>query len=147
MAGQVTVLLVVPFTDEREMFGDYLRAVGIHVIATDSIEAARREVTQDSAPDVVVLRGWSGRPSSDCFVFAREMRQSHVTRNIPIILLTSDGFSYPTVATQAECDAVFLLPVSLDDLAAAIRRLADRTRIHEEGRTARPPRVLTDERG
>jgi CheY-like chemotaxis protein len=121
------VLLVVPFADEREMFADYLRAVGIHVIATDSAEAARREVTQDSAPDVVVLRGWSGRASSDCFVFARGMRQSHITRNTPIILLTTDGFADQTVATQAGCDAVFLLPVSLDDLAAAIQRLADRT--------------------
>jgi hypothetical protein len=56
-AGRVTVLLVVPFAAEREMFADYLRTVAIHVIATDSIEAARREVAQESAPDVVVLRG------------------------------------------------------------------------------------------
>src|SRR4051812_1085760 len=105
--ARLAVLLVDPFADEREMFADYLQAVGVDVIATDSAEAAREKVAPDSPPDVIVLRGWSQRPSSDCFVFARDMRQSHVTRNTPIILLTTDSFSDQTVATQAGCDAVF----------------------------------------
>ena len=48
LGGRIAVRLVDPFANEREMFGDYLLAVGIRVIATDSIEAARREVAQDS---------------------------------------------------------------------------------------------------
>ena len=113
-----TVLLVDPFVDEREMFSAYLEAVGFRVIA-----AATTQIPLDWTPDVIVNR--AGRGIAASLALVRRMRQSHLTRHTPIILLTTNGYSDRAIATQAGCDLVVLLPVFPEDLAAAISRLVD----------------------
>jgi CheY-like chemotaxis protein len=119
-----TVLFVDPFGDEREMFSAYLEAVGFRVLFADTSDSALK-LTNGSAPDAVVIRSLSIRPATESLILAREMRQSPPTWHTPIILLTTDGYSDRTIATQAGCDLVLLLPVFPEDLAAAISRLVD----------------------
>jgi CheY-like chemotaxis protein len=119
-AGE-TVLFVDPFDDEREMFSDYLEAVGFRVVAAGNTDAA-----PDCTPDAIVSR--AGSRAAESLAFVRRMRRSHLTRHTPSILLTTDSYSDHSVAKQAGYDLVLLLPVFPEDLAAAISRLVDHPR-------------------
>lgn len=114
-----TILFVDPFVDEREMFSDYLEAVGFRVVAAEHTDAAL-----DCTPDAIVIR--AAPRAAESLALVGRIRQSHLMPHTPIILLTTDCYSDHSVAKQAGYDLVLLLPVFPEDLAAGISRLVDR---------------------
>jgi DNA-binding response OmpR family regulator len=122
---RITVLLVNPLADEREMLSVYLEGRGFLVDAAVTYESALKFAASNT-PDVIVCRAPLSIRGSEAMTLAHEIR-SQTTWYPTLILLTTDAFTDVTVAINAGYDLVFLLPILPEDLAAAIARFVDRT--------------------
>lgn len=108
--------------DTRAMYAELLGTAGYAVLlaedGTDALAAAAREQPAVILMDLAMpgLNGWEA---------TRRLKTDEATRDIPIIVLTAHALDhYKDVALAAGCDAFLSKPCPLDDLVAAIRRLA-----------------------
>jgi CheY-like chemotaxis protein len=118
----VAVLLIDRYDDERELFAEYLAAMNFSVTAIANHtepDGALRAAT----PHVAILRSWSLTQDSEAVQTARALRSAPATRDIPIVMLTTDSTADRQIAIDAGCSSVLLLPVLPNDLAAAIYTL------------------------
>jgi two-component system, cell cycle response regulator DivK len=123
------VLVVDDHDDTRELYVQGLAAFGFEAIsAADSEQAYRR--AWDFHPDIVVtdltLRGGDG------WQLLHDLKREARTREIPVVLLT--GHHEPSLRERAEyagCAGFFVKPCLPDELATALRRVLDRTVVHE----------------
>lgn len=112
------VLLVDPFTDEREMLCDLLAAAGVAVIAVES-EAGAIGAASGASPALMIV--WAVIQTQAGFVLASKLRAA-ATSPAPAMILTTDGFSaYEDMPLGVE--KVLLLPVLAEELVSAIHQL------------------------
>ena len=112
------VLLVDPFTDEREMFCDLLAAAGVAVIAVESETGAIRAAS-GTAPAVMIVRAVIQTQAG--FALVSQLRAA-ATNPAPAVILTTDGFNaYQDMPVGVE--KVLLLPVLVEELVSAIHQL------------------------
>jgi len=129
------VLVVDDHDDTRELYTMSLAAFGFEAIAAaDCLQAYRR--AKESHPDIVVtdltLRG------ADGWQLVHDLKREARTRNIPVVLLT--GHAAPSLRERAEregCAAFVVKPCLPDELASELRRVLDRTIVHERARASR----------
>jgi CheY-like chemotaxis protein len=122
MASRQPVLLVSPFSDERDMYATYMRARGIEVAVCKDPVAALTFARQQSVRAVVARILQAG--SADGVTLTRALKGDERTRRIPVIIITTQ----PDKGIQAEaesagCDRFLLLPCLPEQLVAEIRRI------------------------
>jgi two-component system, cell cycle response regulator DivK len=123
------VLIVDDDDDTRELYVESLAVLGFETIAApDTAQACRR--ARESQPDIVVtdltLAG------DDGWQLVQDLKGDVRTRNIPVVLLT--GHAAPTLRERAEgegCAAFIVKPCLPDELASELRRVLERTSVHE----------------
>ena len=120
-AEGVLILVVDDFTDNREMYAQYLAFRGFRVAeAADGHEALRK--AGELLPDLVVMD--LSLPGLDGWEATRRLRRDDRTSAIPVIALTGhalDGHSQS--ARDAGCDSFLIKPCQPHDLEMEIRRL------------------------
>src|SRR4051794_17114467 len=130
MAGPRTrtlrrVLLVEAHADTRELYADYLSAVGFEVTTATAVADA---LLHAPAVDVVVS-GLSIERFMDGLAFISQVRSADTpSRRMPVVVVTAHG-SEPdrTRALAAGADMVLVKPCLPDVLAATLRHAIDAT--------------------
>ena len=129
------VLVVDDHDDTRELYVSSLVALGFEAIAAADCQQAYRRAW-DFHPDIVVtdltLRG------ADGWQLIQQLHREARTRDIPVVLLT--GHAEPSLRERAEhegCAGFFVKPCLPDELATELRRVLDRTIVHEGVTTSR----------
>jgi signal transduction histidine kinase/ActR/RegA family two-component response regulator len=124
--GTLSILLVDDNEDALMMLEMLLSALGHRVAGmTGSREALRRidAGTDADAPDVFILD--IGLPDIDGFALARALRAKGRTRHATLIALSGYGQDVDrAMALEAGFDQYFVKPVDVDQLAAALAKLA-----------------------
>jgi CheY-like chemotaxis protein len=115
------VLLVDGHQDTRELYTVALPPLGFDVIAAaDSAEAYSR--AWESHPDIIVTELALRR--NDGWELLRDLRGNPRTRDIPVVVVTSDGQEPARErATLEGCAAFFCKPSLPEDLALELRRV------------------------
>jgi two-component system, cell cycle response regulator DivK len=134
----LSVLLVEPHTDTRELYAEFLEFSGYKVWSMDNTDEACRVVSRVDA----VVTALHTRGSLDGLGFIAWLRSNPATADMPIIALSASGF--PTDAARAVavgCDLFLVKPCLPGDLAAELRQLARR-----HARRARMAKVPVDRR-
>lgn len=125
------VLLVDAYSDERDMYAEYLRARGHSVTVIEDPRYALAHAVR-RCPDVVISRTpppLGGRELT--LAFKRHPRTSHV----PVIVITSTMERENRVASiRAGCDAYMLLPASPRELERTIYKMMARSRYQRSRR-------------
>jgi CheY-like chemotaxis protein len=118
-------LLVDRDPDTRLMYAEYLRMLAFH---TDEAEDGREALAKALSlqPSVIVtdtrLPGMSG------LELCRVLRNDALTRSIPIIVVTGDGFEANLkLAKAAGADAVLVKPCLPEDLCVEVQRLLSKS--------------------
>jgi len=119
-AGAPLVLVIDDVEDNREVYAQFLRHEGWQVAtAEEGIEGLT--MAARLGPAVIVLD--LGLPTIDGWEVARRLKESPLTREIPVIALTGYGTSDARWrAIAAGVDEYVVKPCLPADLAAAIRR-------------------------
>jgi DNA-binding response OmpR family regulator len=118
-----SILLVDSFRDERDMYAEYLRSIGLQVILATLPGQAFREALH-SPPRAVVTRIQLPPSPLTGIDLTRRLKERVETGHIPVIIITSlIQQEYRAAAVDAGCDGYLLLPVSPEELAAEIRRV------------------------
>jgi CheY-like chemotaxis protein len=113
------VLLVDDFDDAREMYGTYLRFVGLRVEVAADAETAL-EMAFAEAPDVIVMD--LGLPRVDGIAAMRQLKLDPRTRRIPIVVVTGHVEpQYIERAREAGAEEVLAKPCLPAQLAEALR--------------------------
>jgi PleD family two-component response regulator len=115
-----SVLIVDPFSDEREMYAEYFQAVGFAVQEAADLDSALTALA-DVRPDAVIVR--SGPSLQSVTALIASMRASDLRRRTPLIVLTSDVSSERTTRLTIDCDLVLLVPTIPDQLLNQLRGL------------------------
>jgi CheY-like chemotaxis protein len=118
------VLLVNPDDYTRDLYGDWLVSLGFELVcAADALVAAG--IARTCQPDVIVTELQLRR--SDGFELIRRLKASAVTRNLPIVVVTT--LTQPEVVQAAmAAGAIAVIPLLTDFdrvrtiLAAALSR-------------------------
>ena len=120
------VLMIDPFVDEGEMYGEYLRSSGFVVdIRRDPVDGLRAAVC--SQPDIVVTRLRQTSRVLNGIGILRRLKQDVDTSEIPVVIITTSNLPADrAAAAAAACDAYLLLPVTPPELAQELRRLLGR---------------------
>jgi two-component system cell cycle response regulator DivK len=115
------VLVVDDNDDTREMYAHLLRAAGFDVkLAANGDQAL---AAADERPGVIIMD--LAMPGLNGWEATRRLKTGERTKDIPIIVLTAHSLDhYREVALAAGCDAFLSKPCAIEDLVAAIRRLA-----------------------
>ena len=113
------VLVVDADGDTRELYAMALRSFGFETdTASDVADAYLRAWT--THPDVIATEIWL--PADDGWSFIRDLKRDARTRDIPIVVVTSQD--YASVRERAEreaCTAFLAKPCLPDDLATTLR--------------------------
>ncbi|PYQ46262.1 MAG: response regulator [Acidobacteria bacterium] len=119
-ASAPLVLLIDDIEDNREVYAQFLRHEGLRVaVAADGVEGLT--MAARLAPSVIVLD--LGLPLVDGWEVARRLKESDLTRNIPVIALTGHVTKEARErAFTAGVDDFIAKPCLPADLVAAIRR-------------------------
>jgi CheY-like chemotaxis protein len=117
------LLVVDPFTDEREMYAEFFRASGYEVEACRNAHAALHIVTQ-SAPTAIVTRiRLAG--TIDGIELTPRVRSAEEIRDIPVIIITTHMEQHMRqAAVEAGCDSYFLLPCPMEVILGELRRVS-----------------------
>ena len=120
MTFQHTVLIVDDDADTRDMLSDHLSSSGFAVAqAKSGMEAL--ELMASLKPHVVLMD--LAMPHMNGAEVVRRIKSNPATRHTTVFVVT--GYVYPrnvNVAHAAGADAVFLKPLDLDELSAAIHK-------------------------
>jgi len=133
------VLLVDNHADNREMYTEYLQALGFRVIPCSDSQASI-DVARRSAPDIILLElrmtGMNG------IQVLRELRKDPALENVPVVALTASVMTRERAAADAAGFTELLpKPFFPEDLATAITRIIAASRgpasSHNQLRAAR----------
>ena len=117
----LSVLLLEPHADSRDLYVAFLRHMGIRVITADTTDQALRFA---ETADVVVT-GIRVNGVEDGLGLVRHLRAKHGSERLPIVVLTACALeSDERAARDAGCDVFLKKPCLPSDLVATIQRLA-----------------------
>jgi CheY-like chemotaxis protein len=118
-----SVLIVDDDLDTREMYGEYLRALGLRPVMAASGAEALRAAREE--PPAVVVTDLRLNGQIDGLELTRRLRGDHRTRDVRIIVLTGAGLNGEAERAAASGAHKFLLKPCLPEaLAAEILRVA-----------------------
>ena len=119
--GRGLVLLVDDDTDQREMYGLYLRARGFLMLAaTNRMQAMA--LARQVRPDVIIMD--LAMPNLNGWEATQRSKHDPLTRSIPVIACTAHTGEWAVNrAVEAGCDAYLTKPCLPRDLVAEIRRV------------------------
>jgi CheY-like chemotaxis protein len=131
-SADIHVVLVEDDKDNRDMYADYLRRLGMVVEeARTGLEGFDRAV--ELQPDIIVtdlhMVGFDG------WRLIRHMRADRRTRNIPILAVTATNDEGVEAAFAVGCTALCRKPCSPKDLATEIERVLKLARRQLAGRS------------
>ncbi|MEB3178703.1 MAG: response regulator transcription factor [Nostocaceae cyanobacterium] len=123
----LTILVVDDDLGTRLSISDYLELSGYSVItANDGQEALA--MVEEYQPDLIVTD--IVMPRMNGYELVRRVRQQPVFRLLPVILLTARTKTQERIlGYQSGCDLYLPKPFELEELAAAIRNLLERSQI------------------
>jgi len=117
----ISVLLVDPYDDSRELYATVLQSLGFRVHATSNSDDACESL---SLPDVLVT-GLQVPGQVDGVGLIRRLRNHPATHKIPIVVLTACADrAHEQAARIAGCDVFLTKPCLPMDLATEIRHAA-----------------------
>jgi CheY-like chemotaxis protein len=121
------VLLVTPYSDERDMYTDFLCHLGFDVSVCAHLDEAPG-LAAAAQVEVAVIR-LPDRSLADAVAVLERLRTDSRTRRLGLIAITTHpGLEYRHAAAIA-CDGFILLPSPPEDLVSAIERIVrDRQR-------------------
>jgi DNA-binding NarL/FixJ family response regulator len=123
----LTILVVDDDLGTRLSISDFLELSGYSVIAADDGEQALTMV-ESYHPDLIVTD--IVMPRMNGYELVRRVRQQPMFRLLPVILLTARTKTQERIlGYQSGCDLYLPKPFELDELAAAIRNLLERSKI------------------
>lgn len=123
----LTILVVDDDLGTRLSISDYLELSGYSVIAADEGLQALSMVEQYH-PDLIVTD--IVMPRMNGYELVRQVRQQPMFRLLPVILLTARTKTQERIlGYQSGCDLYLPKPFELEELAAAIRNLLERSKI------------------
>jgi CheY-like chemotaxis protein len=123
-----SVLVLNPYSDEREMYSSYLQASGFEVRAHEHADEALRAIAA-APPDVLILRLRQSRPGMSGIDVVRRVKGTVRTRSVAVVMISASMQPDDrAAAAAAQCDRYLLLPVLPDELAREIDRLLRRPR-------------------
>lgn len=111
----------------RLSISDYLELSGYSVITADDGQEAL-EMVEKYHPDLIVTD--IVMPRMNGYELVRQVRQKPIFRLLPVILLTARTQTQERIlGYQSGCDLYLPKPFELEELAAAIRNLLERSHI------------------
>jgi CheY-like chemotaxis protein len=115
------ILLVDDFTDNREMYAEFLIYSGLRVSeAIDGHEALRKANTL--LPDLIVMD--LSLPGLDGWEATRRLKADPRTRSIPVVALTGHALEgHAQSALEAGCDGFIIKPCEPGALLEEIKKL------------------------
>ena len=117
------VLVVEDYDDAREIYVEYLEAVGFRVAEARNGEEALEQAFA-LGPDIILMD--LALPGMDGWEASRRLKQDERTKRIPIVALTGHALAgHQESARQAGCDAFVAKPCLPDALVAEIRRILE----------------------
>jgi CheY-like chemotaxis protein len=120
------ILLVDDFQDNREMYAEYLMAMGYRT-AEAGDGAVALEMVVALLPALVVMD--LSLPVIDGWEATRRLKANPVTRHIPVIALTGHALEvHSKSAKDAGCDSFVTKPCLPEELLAEIKRLLAQAR-------------------
>jgi len=115
------ILLVSSSPDERDMYGECLGRHGYSVIQAHTAAEALRVASEIDLAAVVTGRRLAG--ADDGLALTRRLKSGHLTRRVPVVMLTGYVFHADRdAAAAAGCDRFVSKPCLPDALAREIRR-------------------------
>jgi two-component system, cell cycle response regulator DivK len=122
-AKKVLVLVVDDFTDNREMYSEYLTYCGFDVLEAKNGKEAI-EMAQAKQPDIIIMD--LSLPVMDGWEATRRLKADERTRKIPVVALTGHALAgHSQGAREAGCDSFLAKPCLPDLLVAEIKRMLD----------------------
>jgi CheY-like chemotaxis protein len=120
-AAQPHILIVDDFSDNREMYAEYLVFSGFRVSeAVDGHEALRK--ASEVLPDLIVMD--LSLPRLDGWEATRRLKADRRTRLIPVVALTGHALEgNAQAAFDSGCDAFLTKPCEPDTLLRAIWKI------------------------
>jgi DNA-binding NarL/FixJ family response regulator len=123
----LTILIVDDDLGTRLSISDYLELSGYSVITAENGEEAL-ELVEKYHPDLIVTD--IVMPRMNGYELVRRVRQRPAFRLLPVILLTARTKTQERIlGYQSGCDLYLPKPFELEELAAAIRNLLERSQI------------------
>jgi two-component system cell cycle response regulator DivK len=123
VAKKALVLVVDDFTDNREMYSEYLTYCGFDVIEAKNGKEAI-ETAQEKLPDIIIMD--LSLPVMDGWEATRRLKADERTREIPVVALTGHALAgHSQGAKEAGCDSFLAKPCLPDQLVAEIKRMLD----------------------
>ncbi len=123
----LTILVVDDDLGTRLSISDYLELSGYIVITADDGQEAL-EIVEKYHPDLIVTD--IVMPRMNGYELVRQVRQQPGFRLLPVILLTARIQTQERIlGYQSGCDLYLPKPFELEELAAAIRNLLERSQI------------------
>jgi DNA-binding NarL/FixJ family response regulator len=123
----LTILVVDDDLGTRLSISDYLELSGYSVITADDGQEALAMV-EEYHPDLIVTD--IVMPRMNGYELVRRVRQQPAFRLLPVILLTARTKTQERIlGYQSGCDLYLPKPFELEELAAAIRNLLERSQI------------------
>lgn len=121
----LSLLLVEPHADTREMYAAYLQHHGVTVYTMNDTTAAL-----DRAADVDAVVMASRLPTEHAALqFVEQLRATSLTKDVPIIILSGSASIHDAArAAAAGCDCFVTIPHAPDDLLWTVRRAVARRR-------------------
>ena len=113
------VLVADGHADTRELYATTLGGWGFDA-TTAADDQDPYAYAWQTHPDIIVAE--LTVPGFDGWSFLREMKRSARTRDIPVVIVTSDGRARER-AIREGCSAFLLKPCVPEDLAATLRRV------------------------
>jgi CheY-like chemotaxis protein len=131
------ILVVDPDDDTRSLYREWFRLCGCDVVeATDGREALAEALLRPPAIVITELR----LPLIDGYALCDILRRDHMTKGVPILVVTSDARTAElTRARTAGATAVLVKPATPEQILAETRRLlGDGTIVREPVADSRP---------
>jgi two-component system cell cycle response regulator DivK len=122
MSRPCRVLVVDDFPDAREMYREYLGAMGFDVVEADNGLAAI-ERALDSSPDVILMD--MALPVLDGLEATRRLKADGRTAGIPVVALS--GYEAPAGINRKHYASFLMKPCLPEDVLKAIRQALDAT--------------------
>ena len=114
------VLVIEDNTDCRELFAMIIRHLGFQVVEADDGEIGVQKALSEQ-PDLIFMD--IGMPSMSGLEATVCLRESAVTKNIPIIICTAwMAEKYREAALKCGAQEVIIKPVSLNELQTVLLR-------------------------
>jgi len=129
----VSVLLLEPHADSRELYVSFLRHVGLRVVAPETTDQALRFA---HIADILIT-GIRVNGSEDGLGLVRRVRARRSAKQLPIVVLTACALASDEIAAKAAgCDVFLTKPCLPGELVRTIRKLTG-VRLPAHGRMAK----------